>query len=241
MAEFFEKSLKGKLDSLGVSKRDRKLTICQYGDPILHEPGRDIERFDENLVVFSLKVLLAMAKAGGIGLAAQQVGIAKRICVVYIPELRYYDYYSEEDNFDEAGAKADEGFRPPAPQCFYDGKLINPEELGIMILVNPEIEKISTEEKTGMEGCLSFHEIRGGVSRPQEIRVRFQDIFGAIHTLECKGQLARCIQHEVDHLNGTLFIDRMDEDYLKTIQHELESLKKNNRQVFKKNRPRVNF
>jgi len=72
---------------------------------------------------------------------------------------------------------------------------------------------------------LSFPEIRGDVERPYGISVEFQDIEGNPHTLECEGLLARCIQHEVDHLNGTLFIDRMKKRDLQNIQPEVRALK----------------
>jgi peptide deformylase len=86
------------------------------------------------------------------------------------------------------------------------------------------------------EGCLSFPDIRGNVARRESITVKFQDEKGLPHSLTCDGLFARCIQHEVDHLNGVLFIDRMDaktrgqiEDAVKTLAKETQAARKSGR------------
>jgi peptide deformylase len=84
------------------------------------------------------------------------------------------------------------------------------------------------------EGCLSFPEIRGDVIRPDRIRVQYRDVQGHPHTLDCTGLLSRCIQHEVDHLNGVLFIDRMDKKTLAELDPALKALKKQTRDARKK-------
>lgn len=89
------------------------------------------------------------------------------------------------------------------------------------VMVNPEITKRSKEEIWWEEGCLSLPRLLGEVRRPKEIKVRYQDLAGKKHDLAAEGLLARAIQHEVDHLDGVLFPDRMDDlKKLRTITEE---------------------
>jgi peptide deformylase len=103
-----------------------------------------------------------------------------------------------------------------------------------LALVNPKVTPEPEPTMTSDEGCLSFPEIRGDVSRPDKIRVHYQDVQGHAHTLDCTGLLSRCIQHETDHLNGVLFIDRMDKATLAGIDTALKALKKQTREAAKK-------
>jgi peptide deformylase len=91
--------------------------------------------------------------------------------------------------------------------------IVMQSENGIIELINPEILDMSGEQ-TGPEACLSFPGYAGIVKRAQYVKVKTQDRQGQEHIIEGKGHLARCIQHEVDHLNGILFIDHVREDYL---------------------------
>ena len=94
------------------------------------------------------------------------------------------------------------------------------------VFINPEVEILNKEEKSGYEeGCLSFPGINADVARPERILVTYQDLDGVEHSLECDGLLARCIQHEVDHLNGVLFIDRMEKQTYAEIKKEVQELK----------------
>ena len=180
------------------------LEIKNYGEPVLHKKGARVETFGEPLRQFADDMLETMEDANGIGLAAQQVGEVLQFCVVDVPrELE-----------DEDGNK-----------CFYDGKPTPQDLLMPMALANPVVTPVPQPTGFREEGCLSFPEIRGDVERPYGISVEFQDIEGNPHTLECEGLLARCIQHEVDHLNGTLFIDRMKKRDLLNIQPEVRALK----------------
>ena len=161
------------------------LRITQYGEEILHRKGKDVENFDGELKKLSDAMLHAMRQVEGIGLAAQQIGKAIRFCVVEVPE------------------------HPDYPTTFIlDGKMLSPSLLMPMSLANPEVSLLPSDEYYYEEGCLSFPEIRGDVARPERISVRYQDLDGAHHQLECDGLLARCIQHEVDHLDGVLFTQR---------------------------------
>jgi len=178
------------------------LRITQYGEAILHQKGKKIESFDSDLSQLSRDMLEAMYQVQGIGLAAQQVGKAIRFCVVDVPD--HPDY-------------------PMA--CILDGKPLSPSLLMPLSLANPQVTALPSDEYYYEEGCLSFPEIRGDVARPERILVRYQDLDGATHELECDGLLARCIQHEVDHLNGILFIDRMEKQTYTEIKKEVQSLK----------------
>ncbi len=102
------------------------------------------------------------------------------------------------------------------------------------IFINPEIVARSEDKVVYEEGCLSFPGIRGDVVRPDEITVKFKDTAGHAHTLQCNGLLARCVQHEVDHLNGVLYIDHMTKEVLASIDPELKALKKRTREAAKK-------
>lgn len=179
------------------------LRITQYGESILHQKGSPIESFDAELSRLSKDMLEAMHQVEGIGLAAQQVGKALRFCVVNVPDHPEY---------------------PMA--CIVDGKALSPSLLMPLSLANPEITPLPSDEYYYEEGCLSFPEIRGDVVRPERILVRYQDLDGVRHELECDGLLARCIQHEADHLDGILFTERMEKKVYAEVKAEVQALKK---------------
>jgi peptide deformylase len=162
------------------------LPIVQYNDPILRKKGLNITVFDAALAKLGRDMVETMNAANGIGLAAQQIGRAIQFCVV--------DVSRADPDFDWRL----DGSHPPL-------ELFMP-----MLIANPVIKKhAAAGTETDNEGCLSFAKIRGEVERPDEIMVTFQDARGVPHALICNGILSRCIQHETDHLNGVLFIDRM--------------------------------
>ena len=179
------------------------LRITQYGESILHQKGSTVESFDAELSQLSKDMLEAMHQVEGIGLAAQQVGKALRFCVVDVPDHPEY---------------------PMA--CIVDGKALSPSLLMPLSLANPEITPLPSDEYYYEEGCLSFPEIRGDVARPERILVRYQDLDGVRHELECDGLLARCIQHEADHLDGILFTERMEKKVYAEVKAEVQALKK---------------
>ena len=148
-------------------------------------------------------MLVLMRITEGIGLAAQQIGKALQFCVVEVPE--HPDY-------------------PMA--CILDGKPLSPSLIMPISMANPVVKALPSDEYYYEEGCLSFPGINADVARPERIFVSYQDLDGAEHTLECDGLLARCIQHEVDHLNGVLFIDRMEKKTYAEIKKEVQSLKR---------------
>jgi peptide deformylase len=179
------------------------LRIVHYNEPVLHRKGVKIERFDPELARLADAMVETMHEAAGIGLAAQQIGRALQLCVVDLREAEV-DFTWELD-----------GARPPL-------ELFMP-----LALANPEVAVArGTPKSTYDEGCLSFPKIRGDVERPEKITVKFQDQHGVPHTLTCDGLLARCIQHEVDHLNGVLFIERMTKKARAAVEDAVKALAK---------------
>jgi peptide deformylase len=179
------------------------LEIVRYNHPVLRKKGEKITVFDGGIAALADAMIETMHEACGIGLAAQQVGHPILVCVV---DLRGTD---AEFDWNLDGAK------PPL-------ELFMP-----MVIVNPKVT-IARKTPTASveEGCLSFPEIRGEVVRPRVISVKFHDQAGLQHTLECTGLFARCILHEVDHLNGILFIDRMDGAVRATVEEAVKALAK---------------
>lgn len=177
------------------------LRITQYEEPILRKKGKKITAFDKPLRLLVQQMIETMNAANGIGIAAQQVGEDLQLCIVDVREC--------EDDF----AYVLDGRQPPVD-------LIMP-----MVIANPEVEFLEGEATVYEEGCLSFPDLRGEVKRPEAVRLKFQDGEGNPHLLECDGIFARCIQHEVDHVNGILFIDRMDKKTLRKLEPKLKKLK----------------
>ena len=138
-------------------------------DPVLREVCEPVAEVDDAVRALTDDMLETMYDAPGIGLAAIQIGIRKRIVVI--------DVSKEEE--------------PKRPLC----------------LINPEITWTSEEKSTYEEGCLSIPEYYEEVERPASCTVKFLDRDGKPQELQCEGILATCVQHEVDHLNGVLFID----------------------------------
>ena len=186
------------------------LQIVHYNDPVLRRKGDKVTVFDSALAKLARDMVETMHAAGGIGLAAQQIGRAIQLCVVDLRPAEV-DFTWELD-----------GAKPPL-------ELIMP-----MTIANPSITfQRGTDEYLYEEGCLSFPNIRGDVARPDGIIVTFQDERGLAHTLRCDGLLARCIQHEADHLNGILFIDRMEKKVRAKIDDQIKTLAKATRESAK--------
>jgi len=100
-----------------------------------------------------------------------------------------------------------------------------------MVIVNPEVTLLPSPKTSYEEGCLSFPDIRGDIDRPDLIAVKFQDGHGTPHQLTCDGLFSRCIQHEVDHLNGILFIDRMAKKIRTPLEKAIKQLAKDTREA----------
>jgi peptide deformylase len=162
------------------------LDIAKYGHPVLRQKGKRIERVTPEIRQLAGEMLETMYAAEGLGLAAQQVGQALLLTVI--------DVTHSTD-------------RPS--EMFIDGK---PQDLKVsmpLVLINPQIRS-SEGEQVGAEGCLSIPEVNADIRRAARVTVRARKLDGEEIVFECTGLLARAAQHEIDHLNGILFIDRMD-------------------------------
>jgi len=164
------------------------LPIIVAPDPRLKAVAKPVKQVDDNLRRLMDDMLETMYQAPGIGLAAPQVGISKRIIVLDL-------------------ARDDE---PPAPLC----------------MANPEVVAASEDLAIYEEGCLSLPAYFSEVERPAEITVTYLDETGAARSLDAEGMLATCIQHEIDHLDGVLFVDHISRVKRSMILRKLAKAKK---------------
>jgi len=177
-----------------------EFTIRPYGDPVLRAVGEPVREFGPPLRALGDAMLRAMKAAKGIGLAAPQVGLSLQL---FVMDVR------------------DDAFRP-----VLDGQERAPEEIMPMLLANATVTIPPGEPKTYAEGCLSFPGVTGDVERVERAIVRYRDADGAPHVLECVGLLARCAQHEHDHCQGVLFIDRMTRAHRLLTASKVKKLKR---------------
>ena len=164
--------------------------IARMGHPVLRVPARDLtmkeiqsaetERLIDDMVE-------TMHEYGGIGLAAPQIHESVSVAII---------------EYEEGGERYPDGKSAKSK----DGALT---ELGLSVFINPKITVLEKKEQSYWEGCLSVPDIRGLVHRPRKIRVDYQDLSGKKKSLIAEGFLATVFQHELDHLVGTLFVDRI--------------------------------
>jgi len=191
------------------------LPILQYGDPILRAKGQRIEQIDDRVRELAANMVETMRAAHGVGLAAQQIGEALQLAVL--------DVSAVED-------------RPSTLKL--NGQDTDPRTAMPLVLINPEIE-LRGETEVGVEGCLSFPEITADIERAQLVTVRAQNLEGEIVQIEAGGFLARAIQHEGDHLNGILFIDRMRSAAKAALASRLKRLQKETKRGIRHREPLV--
>jgi len=182
-----------------------KLPILQYGDPILRAKGKRIEKIDERIRQLTQDMIETMRAANGVGLAAQQVGEPLQLTVIDVSQV--------ED-------------RPSTMKL--NGKDVDPRTAMPLVLINPEI-KLAGETELAMEACLSFPEISGGIERAKSVIAHAQTLEDGRIEIEASGLLGRAIQHEVDHLNGILFIDRMNSAAKAALSSRLKRMQKETR------------
>ena len=179
--ELVEEEPREELDPETARRRAEALAhVRQYGDPVLRSRAREITSFDDGLRTEIAQMGSLMNDALGIGLAATQVGMLRRLLV----------YRVEHDS-------------------------------PINALVNPVIEWSGKEKEIAEEGCLSLPGVMVEVERPVHVRVRAQDGDGEDMVIEASGLEARVIQHEIDHLDGTLILDRTARDQRKEAMRAL--------------------
>lgn len=176
------------------------LPISQYGDPILRVRCKPVEAVDDDLRQLATDMIETMIEAHGIGLAAPQVNVNLRFAVVDVSH---------------------------DPDCIsylrVNGEDAALEEVMPLVFFNPKLD-LHGDKETMEEGCLSIHEIRAQVRRPEELKGSFHLLDGSVIDLETDGLLARAIQHEVDHLNGVLFVDRLSAAAKLSVRGKLKRL-----------------
>ena len=181
------------------------LEIVKYGNPVLRAKGADITRIDDTIKQLADDMLETMRAANGVGLAAQQVGVPVQLAVIDV-----------------------EGVEDRPSEMFIDGKPAKIEEHMPMVLLNPVLE-LGEEKEEGVEGCLSFPEMSADIVRSQRVKATGKKLDGTQFTFEATGLLARALQHEIDHLNGILFIDRMSSAARVGLAGKLKRLQKKTR------------
>jgi len=187
------------------------LEIVKYGNPVLRQKGAKIEAITAEIKKLIASMFETMEANHGVGLAAQQIGRALQLTVV-----------------DVRGVHKD---RPSTLEL--DGVPADVLEFMPLVLINPVVRPVA-EPASGSEGCLSFPEIFGEISRPESVEVTAMNEKGKTISFRCGGLLARAVQHETDHLNGILFIDRMEKTVKAEIQSELDELQAKTKAELKK-------
>jgi peptide deformylase len=183
---------------MSIFKRKKKLTVCTIGHAALSKSSIPVEdRASEQ--EFAAQLIDAMYKNDGIGLAAPQVGRNIQMFALAVPEG--------------------------------DKQLSSPGEISLLprmplVFINPSFTPTTTTTEASEEGCLSIPYLYAEVERPVSIMFQAQLINGEHINIECSGLLARAIQHECDHLDGVLFVDRLKDEELAKVKNKVDRLKK---------------
>lgn len=177
------------------------LNIHTYPDPVLTKVAQPVEahEFNDELKVLCKNMLYTMYDAPGIGLAAPQIGVSKRIFVIDVD-------FTREETFEGSEEYTLGNFNP-------------------LVFINPKFV-LEDGQTTYQEGCLSLPGIYEDVKRFERITVEYQDTDGNVHQIEASDLLSICIQHENDHLDGIVFIDRLSALKKKFFQNKLIKDKK---------------
>ncbi len=176
--------------------------IVIYGHPVLRRKGARVDTVTPEIRELAADMIETMFEADGVGLAAQQVGEALQLAVVDVSQASEPGTYLRVNGEDRALA-----------------------DLMPLVFVNPVVEP-DGPRIADQEGCLSFPEIRADILRPSAIRATVTTLEGETLVIETDGLLARAIQHEVDHLNGILFIDRMSSARKLSLRKTLKALQR---------------
>lgn len=176
----------------------RVLPLHTYGDPLLRIPAKEVTLITPDIRELLENMFATLKVARGVGLAAQQVGRTEAVLVLDVPP----DY----DVDDEGETR------------------LNPDVQMPMAIINPRLVKASRSTETCEEGCLSFPEITGAVKRAWEVEVEYLDLDGTRKTVVMRGFMARAIQHEMDHLQGKLFVDRFSHVKRLALRNRLRDL-----------------
>jgi peptide deformylase len=182
--------------------------ILEVPDPRLKEVSKPVEKFDDELKTLVADMFETMYDAPGIGLAAIQVGVPLRVLVI--------DLQPEDEDAEPEVCTAHEG----------EHHTHRPLKREPRVFINPEILDPSEDHTLYNEGCLSVPDIYADIERPSRIRARWQDLDGKVHEESMDGLMATCLQHEMDHLEGILFIDHLSRLKRSMALKKLEKLRK---------------
>lgn len=182
------------------------LEVVKYGNPVLRAKGSEVKNVDEKVKQLAADMIETMRAHNGVGLAAQQIGVPIQLTVI-----------------DVAGVED----RPSS--MFIGEQEVDVEKHMPLILLNPQL-KLSLEKDAALEGCLSFPEMSAEVTRASGVRCTAKLLDGSDIVFEASGLLARALQHEVDHLHGVLFIDRMSSAAKAGLAGKLKRLQREVRQ-----------
>ena len=190
--------------------------MCLFGHPCLREKAEPVDVKDPELAEFCARLVETMRYENGIGLAAPQIGYSKRIFVIEIPEV------GEEEEEVRTLTPGEQffGSQPAA-------------------LLNPQLTDFSTQETDFVEGCLSIPELTGTVNRPEFVSLTATLADGrTVNNLRCGGLLARCLQHEYDHLEGVLFVDLISDEDLAGLKPDLKRMERKTAAQLRRNKKR---
>ena len=186
------------------------LPIVKFGDPMLRTKGKAIEKITPEIKRLIDDMFETMHDAAGVGLAAQQVGHALQLTII--------DVRAVKD-------------RPSTMEI--DGKPVDVAAHMPLVLINPKITPFGNPAK-GPEGCLSFPEVYTDITRPESVEVEAMNAEGKPIHFKAGGLLSRAVQHEVDHLNAILFIDRMTAEAKAEVKDEIDALQAETKETLKK-------
>jgi peptide deformylase len=176
--------------------------LVYYGNDALRKKSNPVPEVTDDIRELARDLLETMYAENGAGLAAQQIGRTEAVCVV--------DVSHAPDAEGDADEERPEGVEMP------------------LVMINPEIVEMDGAQ-LGEEGCLSFPEVYTKIRRAQTVRAEFTGLNGERHSVTGNGLLARAIQHELDHLNGVLLVDRMSHIQKVAVSGKLKRLKSENR------------
>jgi peptide deformylase len=200
---------------INIFKNKRIMKIKTYGDQVLRKNAIPVEVIDADVIALAARMKETMYDADGVGLAAPQVGASLRMFFLGVP------------------TPDPEKIPPTSP-----GELLLLPRMP-MLFINPEITVITDKQVIAEEGCLSVPSLYAQVRRPEKIMLSATLLNSEKIDVECGGFLARAIQHEMDHLNGILFVDRLDADELAKIKTELNKLKKDQKAGIKSKKKKL--
>ena len=178
----------------------KRISLRTLGDEVLARVADPILNVDADIVQLAREMIEATVVFNGIGLAAPQYGVSKRLVVLDVPA----------DSVQGVPTPGEEQLLPRMP----------------LVLINPEIISCSTNKSVRDEGCLSVPDIYAPVERPDKVVLRSQTLDGDMIECECGGLLGRCIQHELDHLEGKCFTDRLSPEAAREVAGEVKRLRK---------------